>query len=272
MEKLIEIKEFKLLSRQFRRFAGDLLNSEDTYEAMRLAKRFINFIDSEPIISDFISKNFKQDYNISQIIAEQEYYDKFEIPLEINEEVSFIYQLLKHVTGEFDRYDTITRSYAIYRGAKISDSIRAFNREVVKLFVNHITDYLDGMSIELGIDEKPNAKFLVQGNVGQLNFTETGDLHANQINNQASNQELLTVAKELITHLKKADIENINDKEDAIDFVEEATITIESGNIPKPSLIRRATEALNRVRTVAEDGTFLASQIDKVVHGFVNIL
>ncbi|ABY42428.1 hypothetical protein [Bacillus mycoides] len=35
-------------------------------------------------------------------------------------------------------------------------------------------------SIELGIDEKPNAKILVQGNVGKLNFTETGNIQTNQ--------------------------------------------------------------------------------------------
>lgn len=46
MEKIIDVKEFKLISRQFRRFAGDLLNAQDTYEAMRLAKRFIMYIDN----------------------------------------------------------------------------------------------------------------------------------------------------------------------------------------------------------------------------------
>lgn len=271
MEIIIDIKEFKLLSRQFRRVAGDLLNAQDTYEAMRLAKRFIMYIDGEPILSDFISKNNIQEYNMEEIIQQKGYPNKFSIPIKVNEEISFIYQLLKYITDNFDRYDTVSSAYAFYSGAKIADGIREFNREVVKLLVNHITDYLEEKGIKLGIDEKPNAKVLVQGNVGQLNFTETGNIQANQTNNQNSNEELLAITKELISLLKETDIENVADKEDAIDFVEEATNAIESGNQPKPSVIRRARESLNKVRTVVDDSTFLAMQIDKVIEAFGNL-
>lgn len=257
------------MSRQFRRIAGDLLNAQDTFEAMRLATRFIMYIDSEPILFDFITKNNVPTFDMKEIIQSKGIQYKFDIPIKVNEEIAFIYQLLKYITENFDRYDTISRAYAFYRGAKISDSIREFNREVVKLLVNHITDYLEEKAIELGIDEKPNAKVLVQGNVGQLNFTETGNIQANQqTNSQSSNEELLTIAKELIALLKESKIENTDDKEDAIDFVEEATNVIESGQQPKPSLIRRMRESLNNVRTTVDDSTFLAMQIDKVVQAF----
>ncbi|MFJ7937062.1 hypothetical protein ACIQYG_00840 [Peribacillus sp. NPDC096622] len=271
MEKIIDVKEFKLISRQFRRTAGDLLNAQNTNEAMRLAIRFISNIDSEPILSDFISKNNVLEFDMKEIIEQRNYHDKFNIPIKVNEEIAFIYQLLKYATENFDRYDTISRSYAMYRGAKISDSIREFNREVVKLLVNHITDYLEEKAIELGIDEKPNAKVLVHGNVGQLNFTETGNIQANQTNNQSGNEELLTLAKDLIAILKETKIENATDKEDAIDFVEEATNSIEAGNQPKPSVIRRAKESLSKIRPAVEDASYLASQMDKVIQAFGNI-
>ncbi|MBU7595636.1 hypothetical protein FVO58_24530 [Metabacillus halosaccharovorans] len=238
---------------------------------MRLATRFVSYIDSEPILSDFISKNNVLEFDMTETIQQRGYYGKYDIPIKVNEEIAFIYQLLKYITEKFDRYDTVSRGYAVYKGAKISDSIREFNREVVKLLVNHITDYLEEKAIEMGIDEKPNAKVLVQGNVGQLNFTETGNIQANQNNNQNSNQEFLTNAKELIGLLKEANIENTADKEDAIDFVEEATNAIETGEQPKPSVIRRARESLNKVRTVVDDSTFLATQIDKVIQGLSNI-
>ncbi|WP_238579247.1 hypothetical protein [Neobacillus niacini] len=269
MEKIIDVKEFKLISRQFRRVAGDLLNAQDTYEAMRLATRFIMYIENEPILFDFISKNNVTEFDMKTIIQEKGYHDKFDIPININEEIAFIYQLLKYSTENFDRYDTVSLSYAIYRGATFADSIREFNRVVVKLLVNHITDYLEEKAIEMGIDERPNAKVLVQGNVGQLNFTETGNIQANQqTNSQNSNEELLSLAKELIAALKEEKIENSADKEDAIDFVGEATNAIESGEQPKPSVIRRARESLNKIRTVVDDSTFLAMQIDKVVQAF----
>ncbi|MFN7253334.1 MAG: hypothetical protein ACK4M9_21545 [Anaerobacillus sp.] len=272
MEKIIDGKEFKLISRQFRRVAGDLLNAQDTYEATRLATRFIMYIDSEPILSDFIGKNNILEFDMKEIIQAKEYHDKFDIPIKVDEEIAFIYQLLKYTTENFDRYDTVSRAYAMYSGAKITDSIREFNREVVKLLVNHITDYLEEKAIELGIDEKPNAKILIQGNVGQLNFTETGNIQANQQNNSPnSNEELLSLAKELIAALKDAQIENTADKEDAIDFVEEATNCIEAGNQPKPSVIRRARESLSKIRPVVDDASYLATQIDKVVQAFSNM-
>ncbi|WP_256236347.1 hypothetical protein [Bacillus sp. EB600] len=272
MDLVIDVKQFKVMSRQFRRMAGDLLNAQDTYEAMRLATRFSKYIDNEPILFDFITKNNVVNFDMKEIIQSRGFNVKFDIPLEVNEEIAFIYQLLKYTTENFDRYDTVSRAYAMYRGAKISDSIREFNREVVKLLVNHITDYLEEKAIELGIDEKPNAKVLVQGNVGQLNFTETGNIQANQQNNsQNSNEELLSLAKEIITALKDAKIENTADKEDAIDFVEEATNSIEAGNQPKPSVIRRARESLSKIRPVVEDASYLAMQIDKFVQAVSNI-
>ncbi|PID02684.1 hypothetical protein CSV67_08115 [Sporosarcina sp. P2] len=239
---------------------------------MRLAKRFIKYINYEPILFDFIKKNNAVNFDIKEIIQSRRFNEKFNIPLEVNEEIAFIYQLLKYITENFDRYDTVSRSYASYKGAKIADSIREFNREVVKLLVNHITDYLEEKAIELGIDEKPNARVLIQGNVGQLNFSETGNIQANQQNNsQNSNEELLSLAKELIAILKDTKIENAADKEDAIDFVEEATNLIESGNQPKPSVIRRARESLSKIRPVVEDASYLATQIDKVVQAFSNM-
>ncbi|MFB6430533.1 hypothetical protein [Bacillus thuringiensis] len=127
-------------------------------------------------------------------------------------------------------------------------------------------------SIELGIDEKTNAKILVQGNVGKLNFTETGNIQANQqTNSQNSNEVILSLAKELITILKEVKIENTADKEDAIDFVQEATNTIASGEHLKPSVIRRARESLSKIRPTVEDASYLAIQIDKVVQAFSNL-
>lgn len=260
------------MSRQFRRIAGDLLNAQDTYEAMRFATRFIMYIDKEPILNDFIMKSSTENFDVKKIIESKGSIEKFNIPLEVNKEIAFIYQLLKYTTENFERYDTISRAYAFYKGAKISDSIREFNREVVKLLVNHITDYLEEKAIELGIDEKPNAKVLIQGNVGQFNFAEEGNIQANQqTNNHDTNEEILTITKELITLMRDAKIENTDDKEDALDFVEEAATVIESGEQLKPSLVRRIRESLSNIRTTVDDSTALAMQIDKAVQAISNI-
>ncbi|MCC2358149.1 hypothetical protein OCB08_22725 [Bacillus cereus] len=271
---MIPIKQFKLLSRAFRRVSGDLLNAEDRHEAMRLAKRFISHIENEPIIYDFIQKNHTQDYNIEEIRASKNYNHKYDIPIEIDEEISFIYQLLKYGTEHFTSYEDLTTyGYAFYKGSKYSDTIREFNREVVKLLVNHITDYLEGMAIELGIDEKPNAKILVQGNLGQLNYAETGNIDAHQTINQGENNDIQKVAQELIQLLKESSIENPDVKEDALDFVEEIAQNVEQGETVKPSLFRRAKAALTDINSMVDDGSQVATKIGQFISlmsGFIS--
>ncbi|MEC5240776.1 hypothetical protein [Bacillus mycoides] len=79
--------------------------------------------------------------------------------------------------------------------------------------------------MKLGIEEKPNAKILVQGNLGQLNYAETGNIDAHQTINQGENNDIQKVAQELIQLLKETSIENPDVKEDALDFVEEQSVS-----------------------------------------------
>ncbi|BCC09297.1 TPA: hypothetical protein ACGXQL_005436 [Bacillus cereus] len=263
---LIPIKKFKILSKNFRRVSGDLLNSSDIHETMRLAKKFVTYIESEPIIYDFIRKCHTQDYNLEEMIGLKTYGSKYDIPIDNNEEISFIYQLLKYATVHLNDYHELTFGYAFYKGAKFSDQVREFNYQVVRLLVNHITDYLEEMAIELGIDEKPNAKVLIQGNVGQFNYAEQGNIEANQINNQDEGKELKKIAQELMELLRGASMENKDVQEDAIDFVGEVVQNIEEGHEPKPSLLRRTTNALTEINSTVEGGSQLAIKIGQFVN------
>ncbi|MGH0515854.1 hypothetical protein [Bacillus cereus] len=263
---LIPIKKFKIISKNFRRVSGDLLNSVDIHETFRLAIKFIAYIENEPIIYDFIRKRHTQDYDIKDILNLKTYESKYDIPINNNEEISFIYQLLKYATENLTSYNQLTFGYAFYKGAKFSDQIREFNYQVVRLLVNHITDYLEEMAIELGIDEKPNAKVLIQGNVGQFNYAEQGNIEANQTNNQCEDNELQKVAQELIELLKGTSIENKDIQEDAIDFVGEVVQNIEEGQPPKPSLLRRATASLTDINSMVESGSQIAIKIGQFMN------
>lgn len=115
----------------------------------------------------------------------------------------------------------------------------------------------------MGIDEKPNAKLLIQGDVGQLNYSETGNVEAKQVNNQNVNiDELLKVIDELLGFLKDTPIESNDIKEDAIDFIEQAKEIYVSGNTPKKSVMRRVNDILTTIRSTVDNTTFLATKID----------
>ncbi|HFJ9434168.1 TPA: hypothetical protein ACGW84_003943 [Bacillus cereus] len=228
---------------------------------MRLAIKFIAYIKNESIIYDFIRECHTQDYDIEEILNSKEYESKYDIPIDNNEEISFIYQLLKYATENLSSYNQLTYGYALYKGAKFSDQVREFNYQVVRLLVNHITDYLEEMAIELGIDEKPNAKLLIQGNVCQFNYAEQGNIEAIQTNNQGKSNDLQKVAQELIELLKGTSLENKDIQEDAIDFVGEVAQNIEEGQSPKPSLLRRAKESLTDINSMVESGSQIAIKI-----------
>lgn len=265
MEEVLSKKDFKNLSRQFRRVSGQLLNCEDSIEAIRITKRFVDFIDTEPLLSDFIKKNHTENFDMERITKSRKINGTYDIPIEIDREITFIYQLLKYTAENIYDYIAICRGYAFYKGATFRDSIRTFNHQVVNLLVNHITDYLEGISIDMGLDEKENIKILVQGSVGQLNFSEQ-NLEAHQINNQQSNDELISLVSELIKELRKEQVSVNELQEDAIDFLEDVQVELQNEN-PKRSVFRRATNTLNQIRIGMDDAARIAQLIDTATKG-----
>jgi len=262
MNEIISVKDFKIKSQKFRVAYGHMLSAAEVFEAMRLTKRFMIFIDKEPIIKDFIERKHTQIYDFEQIIAKKNAMDKFQLPIDPDEEVSYIYQLLKYLTKTYDSYLGFARPYALFKGAKYQDMVRSFNRDVIRLFVDQITSYLGEMAITMGIDEKPNARVVVTGSVGNLMFTEgdvTGNTTLNQTNNNQGNQTIQEIAKELLQLLEESNIDNTELKEDAIDYVTDVVTKVENGDEVKPSLIRRATSALTSVTGLVGSGTAFAT-------------
>lgn len=266
MEIVMSYEDFQIISIKFRKAFGQMLSATDMDEALRLTSRFINAIDNEPIIKDFIEKTHTKVYDFNKIIEEKNGEEKFNLPNEENEEVSYIYQLLKYVTENNVSYFDFAFSYR--EGKKIANMIKNFNREVVKLLVDHITLYLEEKAIRMGIDGKQNAKIIFHGNVGNFVSNEGnvyGNTTLNQTNNNQDGEGLQSIAKELIQLLKDSKIDDAELKEDAIDHVEEIAKKVENGEEVKPSLIRRATTALTNVTGLAGAGTALATTIPQFI-------
>ncbi|MGG1071191.1 hypothetical protein ABE178_15325 [Priestia megaterium] len=266
MEIVMSYEDFKILSKNFRKAFGQMLRATDMDEALRLTKRFISTIDKEPIIKDFIEKNHTRVYDFNKIIEEKNGEDKFDLPFDENEEVSYIYQLLKHITENNLSY--LDFAFPYREGRQIVNMIKNFNREVVNLLVDHITSYLEEKAIIMGIDGKQNAKMVFNGNIGNFVSNE-GNVYGNTTLNQTNNNQdaaaLQSIAKDLIQLLKDSKIDNAELKEDAIDHVEEIAKKVENGEEVKPSLIRRATTTLTNVTGLAGAGTALATTIPQFI-------
>ena len=71
---------------------------------------------------------------------------KCDLPIEKDNEIAYIYQLLKHGQENSRDYATFSNGYG--SGNKFQDHMDAFNNEVVKHLVDYIREYLEDLMID----------------------------------------------------------------------------------------------------------------------------
>lgn len=143
---VVSKKELKKISRDFRMYSSRLLNTKYGNEIVDLNK-FLNFIENEPLIFEFIERNNNETFDIENIIRRKDYHDKYPIPVENDREIAFVYQLLKYAQNK--RRDFYSLSFGYGSGNKIQNHIEAFNNEVIKPFIDHIRSHLENIFIEI---------------------------------------------------------------------------------------------------------------------------
>lgn len=153
MEYKITRGEIKKLSREFRVSASELFRGSP--HGMSSLRRFIKFIEDDPIIYDFLSKNQVKQYDISLVIQSSQYGNiGYELPDSREEEISFTYQLLKYGLENFRDYYRFPMSVGGYPGSKITTQVEGFNKAIVLSFTNRIEGYLNAMLIDLGDEDQ----------------------------------------------------------------------------------------------------------------------
>lgn len=183
MEYQVTRAEVKKLSREFRVMARQLLKTayEDGINNLR---RFIKFIESSPLIYDFILKNQVKDYDILSLINSFTY-GRYEIPDTKQEEISHTYQLLKYGLDHFPEYSQFPLCVGGYRGSKIQTQVDEFNKTVVLSFVNQIEGYLNDLLIDLGDDDQSTIHIQVGNLYGGIMSQEHSITQNNDFRNAA---------------------------------------------------------------------------------------
>lgn len=227
-------KEFQILSTEFRRIASRLLKTNRD-DGLNNLKRFIFFIDSNPIIKSFIEDHSTFTFNIEKEIQDREIHESYLIHPEKNYEVSFIYQLLKFCSENHSDYISVCYFYGSSR--KFQDMVDAFNDRVVSLLIGHIEVYLKGVWLGMGDNEKIH----INVNGGQVAIAQgQGTVNATQNNHYGQTHELKELAETFYKLLETVDLDK-EEREDTKEIVEIAVAEIVSDK-PKLSLIRHAIE------------------------------
>ena len=183
MSELYNKKELKKQSRNFRMIASRTLTSDFQMFDDNL-KRLINFIDNNEIIKKYINScvsnddDFKIEDDVNKVYGSYDYI--FNSYIDEQQEVSYIYQVLKYIVDNDLKCRAYTMAYSESR--QYQDKIKSFCDNVVEPLVNHIDSNYERIFIEMGLDE--DTKFEIVNNGGQVNIVkDEGIINAIQINN-----------------------------------------------------------------------------------------
>lgn len=167
MDKEIKItkSELKKTSLDFRMVANRLIRTKSE-EGMSNLKRFLNYIDNDSVISQFIKQHNNEKFDVKSIINKYPHLN-YSIPDDSHtRELSFIYQLLKYALENYNNsyhgYYDFAYVFSGYTG-NIQDAVDRFNSSIVLPFYGYIENYLTKLQIDMGDDENARITIHVQG-------------------------------------------------------------------------------------------------------------
>jgi hypothetical protein len=261
MEYQISKNEIRIIDKDFRRIASRLLKTKNGNEIKDLT-RFLNYIEEQPFLRSFIEKNNIEEFDIKTEISSKGWNDIYDIPIEKEREIAWIYQFLKYCQVKFKDFWSISQGYG-NSSRSIQDHINAFCHEVIKPFIDHITDYIGEVMIEMGFDENAKISIQIGSNAGQVNISQ-GSSTINATNNvtmvQNDIERILELANALSGQIKDSDIVQ-EDKDCIIDDIEiiKEQLTLDQ---PKPSRIKKALASIGKLDAVFVKGTTIALAIN----------
>lgn len=246
-------QEYKKLSLSFRQVASRLLNT-NFQEANVNLERFLLFIEDTPIISSFIAENNTKKFDIESIVKAQDFYDKYELPVRVSDEIAFIYQLLNYIHNSGNRYVNFTYAYG---SNKFQDKVDNFNNQVVKPLYDHIRIFLEGLAIDMGLDNKKSTQYNFNGDIRAMMLNHAEDhasITANQTYNETAVQELKEVSQKYLQALAAEESISAEDKEETVELVEAVLVEAESDK-PKKVILRTAIEKIKTISEMATAGS-----------------
>lgn len=237
----INKKDLKSISYDFRRISNRLITI--SYREMKsVLTMFINHIESNEIIFDYIKNCKRVGYDVEKDFAEvAESYGRkvFDLGISEEEEVFTSYKILKYLVETGADPSIIVMGYS--KGDTYDERIRAFNNRVALVLIQHIEGYLMKIGIKMGYDEEE--KYMVTINGTQVNISkDNSTLNAIQHNNGTDSNDLV----KLVTAIKGLIDETIpeEEKETIIESVETIQEQLQSTN-PKKGLIKNCMLGLN---------------------------
>lgn len=236
-------KELRKIQYDFNSFSNRLLqaNFQDYTDVLG---KFLSFINSTPIIFDYISACGECDWDLEDEVNQvQSSYGRMIFSTGDNEEeeVRNVYAVLLYIVERsIDVYCGISMGYSSSR--HYQDTIKAFNERFVMVLIRHIERYLTKVGIDMGLDEKvvynvtvQNGQAIIANDNANVTATANIGVNANEL------KQLIEAVRQNANTFEAEEKETVSDSLEVI----EAEATSEK---PKKGMLRTALTALNNVK------------------------
>ena len=252
-------KEIKKECRDFKTIASRVLTSEyDTFD--NNLKRFINYIDNTANIKQYIESciNEKDDFKIEEDVKQvstgygQYVFDSL---INENEEVSYTYQILKHITENNVSYRGYTLGYSSSK--QYNDKVKGFNDKFVLPFINAIEGNYERICIEMGLDENNN--YFITNNGGQVNIAKDESIINATQNTYSQIDKLVNQVKTNINSIDDSELKN-----EIIDNIEGLQEELKKEK-PKKGILNSIINSLKIVLPKITKATELVAAITQII-------
>ncbi len=228
-------------------------NYEDYADVL---KKFVNYIDSTPIISDYIHDCGSCEWDLDSEIKEvQGSYGRliFSLGETDSEEIRNVYAVLRYlVENNSSVYRGVAMGYS--SSSKWQDKIKGFNERFVMVLIRHVESYLTKVGIDMGIDEKNIYNVTVQNGQAIIANDNSSVTATTNIGATANDIEQLIAA----VRTKMDTLTSDEDKEAASESLEVIS------EKPKKSMIKTAMASLQAIKGTVEFGSAVAALIQFV--------
>ncbi len=205
-------------------------------------RRFCNYIEANELIMEYINSCGGYNSEMESLLDECLHKGgKIKFSLNEDAETSEIYSYIKTICNS--EYKSLPPGIIIpYSSSnKFADMLKEFNHCVILALINHISDYLKKVGIEMGMDD--NVTYNINGQ--QVNIAnDNANLTAIQNNNGVNSDEL----HKLIEVMKSELNPNLSpeDKADAEESIEIIESELNSGN-PDEQKVKSQFKLLKRL-------------------------
>jgi hypothetical protein len=233
-------EEIQNISANFRNVARRLSRTDYSQCDANL-KRFMNVINSQELIKDFIEQHNTFEFDIEKIIQERDWISPFEISPVMDEEISLEYEMLKYSLENYE--GDFTRLYGthVYTSTKstTNDEMRKFIEHIIDPLIDFISEHLRMCYDKKVHEEEKNGPNIPSGITANYStVVVANNIEGNISNSVTISEDVKNDAIDLINSIKEVvSVDENEAKDDILEVLKQIESDINENNKPKKGFL-----------------------------------